>query len=105
MPHRTFHDPRGREWEAWEVHPAAVEHRLAAERRKAARDKLDRRRRKESRIVVDPELTKGWLAFQTRDERRRIAPIPDGWERLTDTELARLAERAESLGRPRRLLE
>ena len=105
MPHRTFHDPRGREWEAWEVHPATVEHRLAAERRKAERAKLDRRRRKENRIVVDPELTSGWLAFQTRDERRRIAPIPEGWEGLSDTELAQLADRAVPLGRPRRLLE
>ena len=105
MPHRTFRDPRGREWEAWEVHPSSIERRLAAERRKAPRDEPGRRRRKETRIVVDPHLSAGWVAFQSREERRRLAPIPEGWEALPDAELARLAERAQSLGKPRRLLE
>jgi hypothetical protein len=56
-------------------------------------------------MAVDPQLAGGWIAFQSREERRRLAPIPEGWTQLTDAELARLAERAESLGKPRRLLE
>jgi hypothetical protein len=105
MPHRTFRDLRGQEWEVWEVHPSAIERRMSAERRSAARAGPPRRRRKESRLTVDPQLAGGWIAFQSRDERRRLAPIPDGWTHLTDAELARLAEQAESLGKPRRLLE
>jgi hypothetical protein len=105
MPHRTFRDPRGQQWEAWEVHPSAIERRLADDRRGGERKAAGRRHRRETRIVVDPQLAAGWVAFQSREERRRLAPIPTGWDQLPDADLIRLAERAESLGKPRRLLE
>lgn len=28
---------------------------------------------------VRPQFSKGWLAFECADERRRLAPIPAGW--------------------------
>jgi hypothetical protein len=36
----------------------------------------------------------GWLAFQSGAEWRRVAPIPDAWEALSDRELLDLLNRA-----------
>jgi hypothetical protein len=43
----------------------------------------------------------GWLAFDTRGETRRLAPIPDAWQQLSDHELLDLCTKAE-VGRRRR---
>jgi hypothetical protein len=39
-------------------------------------------------------LESGWLAFVSRDERRRLAPFPSGWEGVGATELERLCAMA-----------
>jgi len=79
------------------VLPEVVERRLNAERRTTQRDTPDRRRHLDIRFRMAPELRQGWLAFQSGDERRRLAPIPSGWETLDDTELSALASRATPL--------
>ena len=94
MSHRTFTDERGQNWEVWEVHPEVVERRLNDERRSAPRPTPDRRQHIDIRFRMSPELRAGWLAFQSGHERRRLAPIPTGWERSTDEELVRLAHTA-----------
>lgn len=104
MPHRTFRDSRGEEWQAWDVHPSAAERR-ASERRKGARPSVDRRKRREVRVVLEPELRDGWLAFKSSHERRRLAPIPENWTELPDHALAALVQRAERLMKSRRLIE
>ena len=38
------------------------------------------------RTVVE-ELRDGWLTFDSAEDRRRIAPIPKGWESFTDERL------------------
>ena len=40
--------------------------------------------------VLDPEFTQGWLCFERGDERRRFAPIPADWERLSEHDLSKL---------------
>lgn len=77
MAHRVIKDAHGETWDVWEVHPSA-----------------------ESAI-----LRGGWLAFQSRDEKRRLAPVPDGWEERSDDDLLALLDAAESQGRPKRLIE
>jgi hypothetical protein len=109
MAHRTFTGPDGREWQAWDVSPQALralEDRREIERRDdGARGRAaDRRtppnrrrtldRRAGARFAVRRELGRGWLAFACGATRRRLAPVPAGWERLPDAELARLCERA-----------
>lgn len=37
-----------------------------------------------------PESHSGWLVFESPEERRRLSPIPAGWDRLNDRELERL---------------
>lgn len=41
----------------------------------------------------------GWLAFDSGDETRRLAPIPDNWQALPDEELGRLAQQAKVAAR------
>lgn len=40
--------------------------------------------------VLPEAFRHGWLVFECDVERRRLAPIPDDWEDLTDLELAQL---------------
>ena len=71
MAHRVFF-LEGRRWEVWEV-------RLG--------ERGERR-------AVSPGLEGGWLTFESSAEKRRLAPIPDGWEELPTETLARLCEGA-----------
>lgn len=57
------------------------------------------------RIALTPRLSRGWLAFESDTERRRLAPIPEEWQLLPDAELRELWRGAEQLPRRRRLLE
>ena len=54
----AFTDSTGTEWDVFEVHPS------------------------QGRTVsrVPEAFREGWLCFQSADERRRLAPIPVGWE-------------------------
>ena len=75
MPHRTFVDDAGVEWTVWDVHPTI-------------RERLPR---------VTEHLRDGWLALQgSETDRRRIAPIPDGWQEWSDDQLRALLVLAES---------
>lgn len=92
--HRQFEDEVGRTWDVWEVHPSAVERRVNEERRKQDRNTPDRRQNQDIHFPMPRELAEGWLAFQSGEERLRLAPIPDGWSRMSDDELRALRGRA-----------
>ena len=103
MAHRVFRDELGREWDVWEVVPTAVERRISkASTRPQA---VERRKVKETRVVVPDSLQKGWLAFQSGRERRRLSPIPAEWEEMTSSELIDLLNQADRRTRARRLIE
>ncbi|MBA3645883.1 MAG: hypothetical protein H0W63_06860 [Gemmatimonadaceae bacterium] len=91
MNYRTFTDARGKRWEVWLVLPAAAERR-ASERRVFAdrrtenraygterRVTPDRRRSLFRRVGVAAVFENGWLCFESDEEKRRLAPVPDGW--------------------------
>ena len=105
MAHRTFRDKTGREWDAWEVVPTAVERRLAKNALTNRPAAAERRKVSETRVLVPEELQRGWLAFQSGRERRRIAPIPEDWADMTAAELLELLNRADRRSRGRRLIE
>jgi len=94
MSYRRFSDPEGGSWEAWEVHPSAVERRVNADRRAQPRDESDRRGQHEFRLVIPGELSSGWLAVQGSASKIRLAPIPDGWMDLSDSQLVELVAQA-----------
>ena len=103
MSHRSFRDDVGREWDVWDVVPTAVERRIAKAPRRPAG--MERRRVHEARVVVPERLQKGWLAFQSGRERRRLTPIPAEWDEMTGEELVELLNQADRRSKARRLVE
>jgi hypothetical protein len=91
----------------WDVEPSHTERRRSADdRRKGKRTSGERRLVEDrARVRIHSELSHGWLAFESKHDRRRLAPIPTGWEAFDASALEQLCERAQSIGRPRRLLD
>jgi len=77
----------------WQVHPQAAERRFFQRRVKeeTRSDTAERRsgleRRSEEKLVRAPvaaEFAYGWLCFETIGEKRRLAPVPEGWDRADE---------------------
>lgn len=66
---------------------------------------VDRRKASQPRSSLPVDMREGWLTFETKGERRRLAPTPLGWELLSDRQLLELLQRASPVGRVRRLIE
>ena len=94
MPHRRVQDEAGRWWDVWDTRPTIIDRRAGRERRRGNRVAGDRRQKSEPRVSVEPEFRKGWLAFQSGNDWRRMGPIPDAWDALSDRELLALLGRA-----------
>ena len=45
------------------------------------------------------ELADGWLCFESGSEKRRVAPIPAGWEEFTGAQLETLCQSAGYISR------
>jgi hypothetical protein len=75
---RVLRDDRAVDWQVWAVRSWASRDRRANPFG-------------EARPALAPQLADGWLTFQsTAGERRRIVPIPEGWDTLDDDALRRL---------------
>jgi hypothetical protein len=103
MAHRTFLDSLGRRWEAWTVVPNRVERRVAGD--VARPTGSERRRQSEARVLLAEQWARGWLAFETRGEKRRVALFPADWIELGDRELEALCKRGVPVTPSRRLVE
>lgn len=73
--HRIFEDIRGKRWHAFAVQSSPT----TAER-----------------AALPDSFRQGWLVFESSDELRRVAPIPERWEELSTDDLRELCYRAES---------
>lgn len=78
--HRAFVDEAGVSWDAFAVYPSAE---------------------KTGRARLPEPYQHGWLSFDSGAERRRLSPIPEGWQEAGDDALVRMCERAEPA--PRRI--
>jgi hypothetical protein len=107
MPHRQFVDSKQTTWEVWDVEPSHRERRRPThDRRRSPRTSGERRQVEDrSRVRIKSALSHGWLAFESKHDRRRLAPIPTGWDALDASALEQLCKQATSIGRPRRLLD
>lgn len=65
---REFRDRAGIEWRVWDVYPSTRGFTTST----AGGSGGGRFR--------GAELAEGWLCFESPTERRRLAPIPTGWE-------------------------
>jgi hypothetical protein len=72
--HRTFVDVRGIWWDVFAVYPEA---------------------RGDARTQLKGTWQQGWLCFDSGTQKRRLSPIPEDWQRLTDDDLKKLLERGE----------
>jgi hypothetical protein len=74
---RTFHDSSGTEWTVFEV------------RREPGRD-----------VGYLPQgFNRGWLCFECSTSKRRLTPVPDGWARLSNTQMELLLRQAAPVRR------
>ena len=121
MAHRAFTDAAGTDWQVWAVTPQWADRRSAVPRRSRSIDDPDvdppviEHRRQPDRRQGRPDqfrrvrlaggLENGWLAFESSGERRRLAPIPAGWEAVSERELDQLCRSATAMGSARRLIE
>lgn len=78
----------------WQVHPSAAERRFV-QRRTKDEDRTDSSERRSgierrggaprpARANIAEEFTYGWLCFECAEEKRRLAPVPEGWDRADD---------------------
>lgn len=103
---KNFTDADGNEWRVWDVVPygTRASERRAADRRVAqsgAYTGPERRVRKDRRVrtatLMTPGLEAGWLCFENHIDKRRLTPIPAGWDEADDGELEGLLARANSV--------
>ena len=99
--YRDFTDVQGNPWRVWEVYPRLTERRLMRERRALRRGTVERRHVPVGRPTLPRQILAGWLAFQSRHERRRVMPVPDDWEDLSDRDLRALLAVSKLSSRPR----
>ena len=98
---RVFEDYLGRRWEVWQTNPQLAERREMVRRRlpdrrrgrrpePSRRTVSDRRAQQGARFPGISQLEGGWLCFESEGERKRLAPVPEAWERADDMTLAAL---------------
>jgi hypothetical protein len=109
MAYRTFVDSNGAYWQVWDSQPTRVERRLRGSDRRnhkpfvwtgsERRNGTDRRMTAQRRITLNEGYGAGWLTFESLDEKRRLIPIPSGWEALSQTELRLLCAKAKRVAK------
>jgi hypothetical protein len=95
MPLRTHLDRNAVIWQVWDVRPSW----LTSARLLGSVSGI--------RPILEPALADGWLTFQSAaGERRRVVPIPEGWDSLDGAALDGLLTRATPVPtRGHRLIE
>jgi hypothetical protein len=76
---RSFTDSQGQGWRVWNVIPQYD----------TARDE----------DTMTPGLQGGWLCFEKEGQKRRLSPIPDGWEAAEPDVLERYCSEATPVAR------
>ena len=78
---RGFTDSTGIEWRVWEVFPSRAGNHTTAETFSTAK-------------LKGTVYAEGWLCFESGSEKRRLAPIPAGWQAHEPDALQQLLEQA-----------
>lgn len=76
---RGFTDSTGTEWRVWEVLPNTWGESISTLTSSAFKETV---------------FANGWLCFESAQEKRRLAPIPAGWELTAQEQLEALCGRA-----------
>lgn len=104
MPLREFMDAERRSWQVWDTVPKSASESAMFERsaqimaQSQAREvagSADRAAAAAALRRFTRGRERGWLTFMRGDDKRRLSPIPDGWEQFDDARLDALLQRAE----------
>lgn len=90
---REYVDRDGGYWKIWRVVPTT--HYTAA----GAPGAVHRDRERRPRLSVTPGMETGWLCFESQDEKRRLFPVPQGWEECPEQVLLGLLRQAQPVRR------
>ena len=93
MAHRQFIDADGSVWSVWDVQPAAVERSFEQVQPNT------QPARRNTPWPLTQELARGWLCFESGEKKRRLAPIPSGWEAMSTEALQDLCTLATPVRR------
>jgi hypothetical protein len=105
---RHFTDTEGHEWRVWDVFPfgGPRAERRTGDRRMAGSATYtgpERRTARDRRVrtpqLLTPGLESGWLCFENHVDKRRLTPVPAGWDEAPVEELEGLLVRARSVQR------
>ncbi|HJP85933.1 MAG TPA: hypothetical protein VJ852_08090 [Gemmatimonadaceae bacterium] len=109
MGYRTFVDTNGSYWQVWDSQPTRAERRTAKLDRRQPRyvpwlqperrSGLDRRITSQRRITLASGYGSGWLTFESLNEKRRLLPIPSGWEDMSQGDLRALCDKAKRVAK------
>lgn len=94
---RRHLDREGRVWNVWDVPARFTPKRSGVDRRLTAAPTpaQDRRTGGKRRVTIPPpEWVHGWVCFEADQEKRRLCPLPDGWETATAEELEEYRQKA-----------
>jgi hypothetical protein len=96
---REFTDRAGREWRVWDTHPkthiGGVTSRSAKFLANAERLTSEGGEVPTTPQLYTPGREGGWLTFTCGTDKRRLSPIPGGWETASRDDLERYLARAE----------
>jgi hypothetical protein len=59
----------------------------------------DRRTINQRRITLSAGYGRGWLTFESLAEKRRLVPIPSGWEEASNAALRALCDQAKRIAK------
>jgi len=76
---RSFVSHDGTLWNVWNVVPTLVHN--------------------ERKVSLSTGMTSGWLCFESGGVKRRIVPVPSGWEEWSEAELDSALATAQSVER------
>lgn len=82
---REFKDSKGVDWLVWDVYPTGRS--------------IDTGGLAAGAAFPSRELADGWLCFESASEKRRVTPIPHGWEELPPPRLEELCRNAGYVSR------
>lgn len=71
---RTVTDTQGRNWRIWHVVPQSA-----------------------VLLQTSPQMSQGWLCFESDGDKRRMTQPPEGWATMTDAELLELLDGASEV--------
>ena len=91
---RGFVGDDGKDWEVWDTRPAT---RSAGGAVAGPRSEEDSARTALNFSLVSAKREGGWLTFTAQHERRRLSPIPSGWETADEATLCSLLARADRI--------